>query len=232
MNDMMNTSVTPEMLQEKDREINELNDTITEQERKLKRHHRVSENGRFKSNGDLISKIRDLKRPIAMRYVFSQSSKDTPMSLDLGECFKNYLNDVFEKLDRFMSRYGKIDTYEWVGPDEYKYEPIEDTYDGLSQQELADELSKKDAIISDKKETIAMFNEFLDEVDQWERFKYRVRRTDSDLVQIRIRVEKAANMKMDLELAEWYRNAFFTTVDYLYKELDLKEACEEFREFM
>lgn len=228
---MMNTPVTPEMLQEKDREINELNDTIAEQERKLKRHNRVSENGRFKSNGDLINKIRDLKRPIAMRYVFSQSSKDTPMSLDLGECFKHYLNDVFEELDRFISRYGKMDTYKWVDPDEYKYEPIENTYDGLSQQELADELSNKDAIISDKKETIAMFNEFLDEVDQWERFKYRVRRTDSDLVQIRIRVEKAANMNMDLELAEWYRNAFFTTVDYLYKEIELEDACEEFRQF-
>lgn len=228
MNDTMNTPVTPEMLQEKDREINELNDTIAEQERKLKRHHRVSEDGRIKSGGDLIHKIRDLKRPIAMRYVFSQSSKDTPMSLDLGECFKNYLNDVIEELDRFMSRYGKMDTYVWVGPDEYKYEPIENTYDGLSPQELADELSKKDAIISDKKASIAIFNGFLDEVDQWERFKYRVRHTDSDLVQIRIRVENAANMKMDLELAEWYRKAFFTTVDYLYEELDLKEACEEF----
>ena len=150
------------------------------------------------------------------------------MSLDLGECFKNYLNDVIEELDRFMSRYGKMDTYVWVGPDEYKYEPIENTYDGLSPQELADELSKKDAIISDKKASIAIFNGFLDEVDQWERFKYRVRHTDSDLVQIRIRVENAANMKMDLELAEWYRKAFFTTVDYLYEELDLKEACEEF----
>ena len=228
MNDTMKTPVTPEMLQEKDREINKLNDTIAEQERKLKRHHRVSEDGRIKSNGDLIHKIRDLKRPIAMRYVFSQSVKDEPMSLDLGECFKNYLNDVIEELDRFISRYGKMDTYVWVDPDEYKYEPIENTYDGLSQQELVDELSKKDAIISDKKMSVSMFNEFLDEVDQWERFKYRVRHTDSDLVQIRIRVENAANMKMDLELAEWYRKAFFTTVDYLYKELDLKEACEEF----
>ena len=229
---MMNTPVTPEMIQEKDREINELNDTIAEQKRKLKRHHRVSEDGRIKSNGDLIHKIRDLKRPIAMKYVFSQSSKDTPMSVDLGQCFKHYLNDVFEELDRFMSRYGKMDTYEWVDPDEYKYEPIEDTYDGLSPQELADELSKKDAIISDKKASISIFNKFLDEVDQWEKFKYRVRHADSDLVQIRIRVEKAANMTMDLELAEWYRNAFFTTVDYLYKELALEDACEEFREFL
>lgn len=232
MNDTMKTPVTPEMLQEKDREINELNDTITEQKCKLKRHHRVSEDGRIKSNGDLIHKIRDLKRPIAMRYVFSQSSKDTPMSVDLGQCFKNYLNDVFEELDRFLSRYGRMDTYVWVGPDEYKYEPIENTYDGLSQQELADELSKKDAIISDKKASIDILNEFIDEVDQWERFKYHVRHTDSDLIQIRIRVEKAANMKMDLELAEWYRKAFFTTVDYLYKEIGLEDACEEFKEFM
>lgn len=227
MNDTMKTPVTPAMLQEKDREINELNDTITEQKRKLKRHHRVSEDGRIKSNGDLIHKIRDLKRPIAMRYVFSQSSKDTPMSVELGQAFKNYLNDVIEEMQRFISRYGSMDTYVWVDPDEYKYEPIENTYDGLSQQELADELSKKDAIISDKKESVAILNEFLDEVDQWEKFKYHVRHAYSNLIEIYIRVEKAANMKMDLELAEWYRKAFFTTVDYLYKELELEDACKE-----
>ena len=154
------------------------------------------------------------------------------MSVDLGQCFKHYLNDVLEEMNRFISRYGRMDTYVWVDSDEYKYEPIENTYDGLSQQELADELSKKDAIISDKKESVAILNEFVDEVDQWEKFKYRVRHADSNLIEISIRVEKAANMKMDIELAEWYRKAFFTAVDYLYKELELEDACEEFREFM
>lgn len=228
MNNTMNTPVTPEMLQEKDREINELNDTITEQKCKLKRNHRVSEDGRIKSNGDLIHKIRDLKRPIAMRYVFSQSSKDTPMSLDLGECFKYYLEDVCEEMHRFVSRYIKGDMYEWVGPHEYEVDHIENNYDGLSQQELADELSKKDAIIADKKGTIGILKSLLDEVDKWEHFKYLVRKADTELLPLYDKVENASSKTMDLGLAEWYREAFFTAVDYLYKAIELEDACEEF----
>lgn len=224
---MMNTPVTPEMLQEKDREINELNDTIAEQMCNLKRNHRVYEDGGIKSGGDLIHQIRDLKHPIAMRYVFSESVKDEPMSVDLGECFKNYLEDVCAEMHRFVSRYIKGDMYVWVGPHEYEVDPIENNYDGLSQQELAEELAKKDAIIADKKGSIGILKSLLDEVDQWEKFKYHVRRADTELLPIYDRVENASSKTMDIELAEWYRKAFFTAVDYLYKELELEDACKE-----
>ena len=227
---MMNTPVTPEMLQEKDREINELNDTITEQKCKLKRNHRVYEDGRIKSGGDLIHNIRDLKRPIAMRYVFSRDSKDTPMSLDLGECFKYYLEDVCEEMHRFVSRYIKGNLYVWVGPHEFEVDHIENNYDGLSQQELAEELAKKDAVISDKKGSIGILKSLLDEVDKWEHFRYLVGRADSELLPMYDKVENASSKTLDLELSEWYRNAFFTVVDYLYTALELEDACEEFRQ--
>ena len=229
---MMNTPVTPEMLQEKDREINELNDTISEQERKLKRNNRVYEDGRIKSSGDLTHKIRDLKRPIAMYYSCSQSSKGDPISVELGECFKQYLNTVCNAVVDFYQKSCGRASYVWVAPDEYSVPPIDNDYSNLSQDELLAELSKKNEIISDKKETVSMFKKMLDEVDSWERFKYCVNHAYTAILGVLPTLEHANGQEMDDDLAEWYREAFFSVTDCLYEELDLKEACEEFREFL
>ena len=152
------------------------------------------------------------------------------MSLDLGECFKYYLEDVCEEMHRFVSRYIKGNLYVWVGPHEYEVDHIDNNYDGLSQQELAEELAKKDAVIADKKGTIGILKSLLDEVDKWEQFRYLVGRADSELLPMYDKVENASSKTLDLELSEWYRNAFFTVVDYLYTALELEDACEEFRQ--
>ncbi len=57
MTDTMKTPVTPEMLQEKDREINELSDTIAEQKSKLFALGYIGENRKSWMNGELKRKI-------------------------------------------------------------------------------------------------------------------------------------------------------------------------------
>lgn len=227
MNDTMKTPVTPEMLQEKDREINELNDTIAEQKRKLLALGYIGDNRKAWFNGELERKIESFKRSVALYYSAGMEVKDKPISPALGGVFKNYINNIVDNINEFIDKYGMTTTRKYVSGDEFKTAPIENDYSTLTRDELLAELAKKDEIISDKKTSMSIFGERLAESDAWESFKYHIRGSSSDLFEIFIRVEKANNMKMDDELAKWYRDAFVTTCKYLNNRIDLDEACRE-----
>lgn len=227
MNDKMNTPVTPEMLQEKDREINELNDTIAEQKSKLLALGYIGENRKVWMNGELERKIDSFKRSVALYYSVGMEVKDKPISPELGNVFKNYINHIFDEIKEFIDKHGMITTRMYVTGDEYKTPPIENDYSTLTKDELSAELDKKNETISDKKCSVSILGERLAESDAWESFKYHIRGSSSDLFEIFIRVEKANMMKMDAELAKWYRDAFVTTCEYLNKRINLDEACRE-----
>ena len=226
MNDM-NTPVTPEMLQEKDREINELNDTIAEQKSKLLALGYIGDNRKVWFNGDLERKIDSFKNSVALYYSVGMEVKDKPISPEIGNVYKNYINHIFDSIKAFIDKYGMTTTRMYVTGDEYRTPPIENDYSTLTNDELSAELDKKNEIISDKKGSVSILGERLAESDAWESFKYKIRSASSDLFEVGIRVEKAKTMKMDSELAKWYRDAFVVTCEYLNKKIDLDEACRE-----
>ena len=226
MNDM-NTPVTPEMLQEKDREINELNDTIAEQKSKLLALGYIGDNRKAWMSGDLERKIDSFKRSVALYYSAGMDCKDIPMTPELGHVFMNYINHIFGSINEFIDKYGMITQRMYVTGDEYKTAPIENDYSTLTKDELSAELDKKNETISDKKFSVSILGERLAESDAWESFKSHIRSSSNDLVEILIRVEKANKMKMDVELGEWYRDAFVTTCKYLNNRIDLDEACRK-----
>ena len=227
MNDMMNTPVTPEMLQEKDREINELNDTIAEQKSKLLALGYIGDNRKAWMSGDLERKIDSFKRSVALYYSAGMEAKDVPISTEIGGVFQNYINHIFGSINEFIEKYGMTTSRMYVSGDEYKTAPIENDYSTLTKDELSAELDKKNETISDKKCSVSILGERLAESDAWESFKSQIRASSIDLVEIFIRVEKANRMKMDAELAKWYRDAFVTTCKYLNNRIGLDEACRE-----
>lgn len=227
MNDTMNTPVTPEMLQEKDREINELNDTIAEQKSKLLALGYIGDNRKIWMSGELERKIDSFKRSVALYYSVGMEVKDKPISPELGGVFKNYIKHIADKISEFIGKYGMTTTRMFVTGDEYKTAPIENDYSTLTKDELSAELAKKDEIISDKKISLSIYGERLAESDAWESFKYHIRVASSHLEELFFRVEKSSTMKMDAELAKWYRDAFVTACEYLNHEIDLDEACRE-----
>lgn len=227
MNDTMNTPVTPEMLQEKDREINELSDTIAEQKSKLFALGYLGDNRKVWFNGELERKIDSFKRSVALYYSVGMEVKDKPISPELGGVFKNYINHIADKISKFIDEYGMTTTRMFVTGNEYKTAPIENDYSTLTKDELSAELAKKDEIIADKKGSVSILGERLAESDEWESFKYHIRTASVHLSGIFIRVEKSNTMKMDGELAKWYRDAFVATCEYLNREIDLDEACRK-----
>ncbi len=227
MNDKMNTPVTPEMLKEKDREINELSDTIAEQKSKLLALGYIGENRKSWMNGELKRKIESFKSSVALYYSAGMEVKDKPISLVLGKVFKNYINNIVDSINEFIDKYGMTTTRMFVTGDEYKTAPIENDYSTLTKDELAAELSKKDETIADKKLSVSIYGERLAESDAWESFKYHVRVAASHLEELFFRVEKSNTMTMDAELAKWYRDAFVVTCESLNREIDLDEACRE-----
>ena len=153
--------------------------------------------------------------------------KDKPISPEIGNVYKNYINHIFDSIKAFIDKYGMTTTRMYVTGDEYRTPPIENDYSTLTNDELSAELDKKNEIISDKKGSVSILGERLAESDAWESFKYKIRSASSDLFEVGIRVEKAKTMKMDSELAKWYRDAFVATCEYLNKKIDLDEACRE-----
>jgi hypothetical protein len=226
MPDMMNTPVTPEMLQEKDREINELNDTIAEQKSKLFALGYIGDNRKSWMNGELKRKIESFKRSVALYYSAGMEVKDKPISPVLGNVFKNYINHIFGSINEFIEKYGMTTSRMYVRGDEYKTAPIENDYSTLTKDELSAELDKKNETISDKKCSVSILGERLAESDAWESFKYHVRVAASHLEELFFRAENNT-MKMDAELAKWYRDAFVVTCEFLNREIDLDEACRE-----
>ena len=227
MNDTMKTPVTPEMLQEKDREINELNDTIAEQKSKLLALGYIGDNRKSWMNGELKRKIESFKRSVALYYSVGMEVKDKPISPELGGVFKNYINNIADSINEFIDKYGMTTKRMYVSGDEYKTAPIENDYSTLTRDELLAELAKKDEIIADKKTSMSIFGERLAESDEWESFKYHIRVVSSHLEELFFRVDKSSTMKMDAELAKWYRDAFVAACEYLNHEIDLDEACRE-----
>ena len=223
----MKTPVTPEMLQEKDREINELSDTIAEQKSKLFALGYIGDNRKVWFSGELKRKIESFKRSVALYYSVGMEVKDKPISPELGGVFKNYIKHIADKINEFIEKYGMTTTRMFVTGDEYKTAPIENDYSTLTKDELAAELSQKEETIADKKDSVSILGERLAESDAWESFKYHIRGSSSDLFEIFIRVEKANMMKMDAALAKWYRDAFVTICEYLNKRIDLDEACRK-----
>lgn len=227
MNDTMKTPVTPEMLQEKDREINELSDTIAEQKSKLFALGYLGDNRKVWFSGELKRKIDSFKRSVALYYSVGMEVKDKPISPELGGVFKNYIKHIADKISEFIDKYGMTTTRMFVTGDEYKTAPIENDYSTLTRDELLAELAKKDEIISDKKCSVSIYGERLAESDEWENFKYHIRVASSHLEELFFRVEKSTTMKMDDELAKWYRDAFVVACESLNREIDLDEACRE-----
>lgn len=223
----MNTPVTPEMLQEKDREINELSDTVAEQKSKLLALGYIGENRKSWMNGELRRKIESFKRSVALYYSAGMEVKDKPISPTLGNVFKNYIKNIADEIKEFIDKYGTTTTRMFVTGDEYKTAPIENDYSTLTRDELLAELAKKDEIISDKKLSLSIYGERLAESDAWESFKYHIRVAASHLEELFFRVEKSNTMTMDAELAKWYRDAFVVTCEFLNHEIDLDEACRE-----
>lgn len=226
MTDTMKTPVTPEMLQEKDREINELSDTIAEQKSKLFALGYIGDNRKSWMNGELKRKIESFKRSVALYYSAGMEVKDKPISPVLGNVFKNYIKNIADEISEFIDKYGMTTTRMFVTGDEYKTAPIENDYSTLTRDELLAELAKKDEIISDKKTSMSIFGERLAESDAWESFKSHVRVAASDLEELFFRAENNT-MKMDAELAKWYRDAFVVTCESLNREIDLDEACRK-----
>ena len=212
------------MLQEKDREINELNDTIAEQKSKLLALGYIGDNRKAWMSGDLERKIDSFKRSVALYYSAGMEAKDVPISTELGGVFQNYINHIFGSINEFIEKYGMTTSRMYVTGDEYKTAHIENDY---SKDELSAELDKKNETISDKKGSVSILGERLAESDAWENFKSQIRASSTDLFEIFIRVEKANRMKMDVELAKWYRDAFVTTCKYLNDKIGLDEVCRE-----